>query len=227
MLNQLASIGKFLNLTKEAQTFTNIAKLTGDFNVVNGVAHTDNLLATIDGGDLGAKGDVDLANQTINMAATAVLSQQMAEQVGGTGIGGYLSTALANSKGELVMPVLITGSLTSPKVQPDLQTIAKMKIQNVTSPSGLSGILGAITGKQPNPQQPPQQQAQPANGQQQNAQQPAQPQQQQPQQQQQQKPASPVQSILDALSGKKPQQQQQQQQQKPQEDTLPDPSKPK
>jgi uncharacterized protein involved in outer membrane biogenesis len=242
MLNQLASIGKFLNLTKEAQTFTNIAKLTGDFDVRNGVAHTDNLLAAIDGGDLGAKGDIDLANQTINMSATAVLSQQMAEQVGGTGIGGYLSTALANSKGELVMPVLITGSLTAPKVQPDLQTIAKMKIQNVTSPSGLSGILGAITGKQQNTQQP-QQQAQPANGQQPNAQgQPAQQQgqpQQQPGQQQQQKPASPVQSILDALSGKKPQQQQQpaqqqpqqqqqqQQQKPPDEDTLPDPSKPK
>jgi AsmA protein len=217
MLNTLASIGKFMNLTKQAEPFTNIAKLTGDFLVHNGVAHTDNLLAAIDGGTLGAKGDVDLANQTINMAATAVLSQQMAQKVGGTGIGGYLSTALANSKGELVMPVLITGSLTSPKVQPDMETIAKMKLENVTSPGGLSGILGAITGKKD--------QQQPAN-QQQGQQQP---------QQQQQAPANPVQGILDALSGKKkqqqpaqqPAQQQPQQQPPPQEDKLPDPSQPK
>jgi uncharacterized protein involved in outer membrane biogenesis len=216
MLNTLASIGKFMNLTKKAEPFTNIAKLTGDFNVVNGVATTNNLLAAIDGGTLGAKGDVDLANQTINMAATAVLSQQMAQQVGGTGIGGYLTTALANSKGELVMPVLITGSLTSPKVQPDLQTIAKMKLENVTSPSGLSGILGAITGKK-NEQQPP------ANRQQ--GEQPN-------QQQQQEAPANPVQGILDALGGKKKKEQQQPQppptQQPPgQEDKLPDPSAPK
>jgi uncharacterized protein involved in outer membrane biogenesis len=224
MLNQLASIGKFLNLTKQAEPFTNIAKLTGDFNVVNGVAHTDNLAAAIDGGNLGAKGDVDLANQTINMVATAVLSQQTAQQVGGTQIGGYLNTALANSNGELVMPVLISGSLTSPKMSPDYKTIAQMKVQNVTSPEGLSGILGAITGKkqttqpqqqQPNAQNPPAQQ---------------QPQQPAQHQQQQQQPANPVQSILDALGGKKkekPAQQQPQQQPPAQDDTLPDPSKPK
>jgi hypothetical protein len=220
MLNQLASIGKFLNVTKASEPFTNIAKLTGNFIVRNGVAHTDNLTAAIDGGTLGAKGDVDLANQTINMAATAVLSSQMAQQVGGTGIGGYLSTALANSKGELVMPVLITGNLNSPRVAPDTKTIAQMKLNNVmptlTNPSSLTGILGAITGKQ---------QQQPANANQQQQGQQA----QQNQQQQQQKPANPVQGILDALGGKKPKQPPQQppQQQQQQEEKLPDPSNPK
>jgi AsmA protein len=229
MLNQLASIGKFLNLTKASEPFTNIAKLTGNFDVRNGVAHTENLTAVIDGGTLGAKGDVDLANQSINMAATAVLSQQMAQQVGGTGIGGYLSTALANSKGELVMPVLITGKLTSPQVAPDTKTIAQMKINNVlptlTNPSSFSNILGALTGKQ--------QQQQPANANQQPGQ--AQPNQQQSQQQQQQQQKqNAVQGILDALAGKKPAQQQQPAQQPPaqqqppaDEDKLPDPSKPK
>src|SRR6185369_3727560 len=91
----------------------------------------------------------------INMVATAVLSQQMAQQVGGTQIGGYLTTALANSKGELVMPILISGNLTSPKVAPDYKTIAQMKVQNVTSPAGLGNILGAITGKNSQDQQQP------------------------------------------------------------------------
>lgn len=233
MLNTLASIGKFLNLTKQAEPFTNIAKLTGDFDVRNGVARTENLLAAIDGGTLGAKGEVDLASQTINMVATAVLSQQMAQQAGGTGIGGYLTTALANNKGELVMPVLITGSLTSPKVAPDYQTIAKMKLQNVLPTGGnassITGILGAITGGRKQDDQ-----NLPQNDQGQNpSQQGGQPQGQGPQQH---KSANPVQGILDALGGKKPQQQpppaqqppqQPQQQPPPQEDTLPDPSKPK
>lgn len=213
LLNQLASIGKFLNVTKASEPFTNIAKLTGNFNVRNGVAHTDNLTAAIDGGTLGAKGDVDLANQTINMAATAVLSQQMAQQVGGTGIGGYLSTALANSKGELVMPVLISGSLKSPQVVPDTKALAQMKLNNVmptlTNPSTLTGIVGALTGKQQNSASQPQQQNQPA-----------------------QQKQDAVQGILDALAGKKPQQQkpaqqQQQQPQQQQEEKLPDPSNPK
>lgn len=226
MLNQLASIGKFLNLTKQSEPFTNIAKLTGQFNVVNGVAHTNDLMATIDGGVIQGKGDVDLANQTINMVATAVLSQQMAQQVGGTQIGGYLSTALANSKGELVMPILISGSLTSPKVAPDYKTIAQMKVQNVTSPAGLGNILGAITGKNTQDQQQP---AAAGQAQQPNQAQPA----------PQQKPNT-VQSILDALGGKKPAQQRPPAQQSPpaqqppaqqpappQEDKLPDPSNPK
>ena len=230
MLNQLATIGKFLNLTKQSEPFTNIAKLTGNFVVRNGVAHTENLVAAIDGGTLGAKGNVDLANQTINMVATAVLSQQMAQQVGGTNIGGYLSTALANSKGELVMPITITGSMTKPTVQPDYQAIAQMKLQNVlptvTGGGGFSSILGAITGGKTQ-QQPADAQQQ---GQQQGGQQPAQQGQQQPQQQ---KPENAVQGIFDALSGKKPAQKQQPAQQPPaqqpppQEDKLPDPSSPK
>jgi uncharacterized protein involved in outer membrane biogenesis len=211
LLNQLASIGKFLNLTKASEPFTNIAKLTGTFDVRNGLAHTDNLTAAIDGGTLGAKGDVDLANQTINMAATAVLSSQMAQQVGGTGIGGYLSTALANSKGELVMPVLITGRLNSPRVAPDTKTLAQMKLNNLLPTAGnassITNILGAITGKQQQPANANQQQQGHA----------------QQNQQQQQKPANPVQGILDALGGKKKQQPPQQQE----EEKLPDPSNPK
>jgi uncharacterized protein involved in outer membrane biogenesis len=225
LLNQLATIGKFLNVTKATEPFTNIAKLTGNFVVNNGVANTDDLTAAIDGGTLGAKGKVDLVNQTIDMVATAVLSQQMAQQVGGNNIGGFLTTALANSKGELVMPILISGSLTAPKVQPDLQTIAKMKLQNVLPTAGnassITNILGAITGKQNQQQQPANAPADQQQGQQ--AQQPA-----QQQQNQQQSPAKTVQGIFDALTGKKPAQQQPAQQPPPaQEDKLPDPSNPK
>ena len=217
LLNQLAAIGKFAGYNKAAEPFTNVAKLTGDFDVKSGVATTNNLQAAIDGGTMSAAGSVNLVDQSINMAVTAVLSAQMAQQVGGTSIGGYLTTALANSKGELVMPVLITGTFASPKVQPDVQKIAKMKLENLlptgSNPGGLTtSILGGILGQKGQQQQTTDQQ---------------QPNQQGTQQQQpQQAPANPMQSILDKLAGKKTQQPPAQQT-TPESDKLPDPSKPK
>jgi uncharacterized protein involved in outer membrane biogenesis len=151
LLNELASIGKFAQSGKQSEPFTNVAKLTGDFKINNGVARTDNLKAAIDGGTLAAAGIVNLADQTLNMQMTAVLSKDYTQTVGGTQIGGYLSTALANSKGELVIPVLVTGSLTQPRVAPDVQRMAQMKMQNLlpstSNPGGLTtGILNGVLG---------------------------------------------------------------------------------
>jgi hypothetical protein len=151
LLNELASIGKFAQSGKQSEPFTNVAKLTGDFKINNGVARTDNLKAVIDGGTLAAAGAVNLADQTLNMQMTAVLSKDYTQTVGGTQIGGYLSTALANSKGELVIPVLVTGSLTQPRVTPDVQRMAQMKMQNLlpstSNPGGLTtGILNGVLG---------------------------------------------------------------------------------
>lgn len=169
LLYELASIGKFLQSGKQSEPFTNVARLTGDFDVKNGIARTDNLNALIDGGSMAARGAVNLVDQTLDLQVTAVLSQGFSQSVGGTGIGGYLNTALANTKGELVMPVNITGSFSKPKITPDLQRLAKMRLENLVPSSGnpgafTTGILDAIMGKKqppanadPNAPQPPQQ----------------------------------------------------------------------
>jgi uncharacterized protein involved in outer membrane biogenesis len=150
LLNQLAAIGKF-NAQGTTQPYTNVVKLTGNFDVKNGVARTDNLNALIDAGSLAAKGAVDLANQTLDLQVTAVLSPSFSQGVGGTSIGGYLNTALANSKGELVMPVLVTGTFTNPKVSPDFKRLAQMKLDNLLPSMGSPGslttsILGGLLG---------------------------------------------------------------------------------
>lgn len=150
LLNQLAAIGKF-GSNKTTQPYTNITKLTGTFDVKNGVARTDNLNAIIDAGSLAAKGSVDLANQTLDMQVTAVLSKDFSQNVGGTSIGGYLDTALANAKGELVMPVLVTGTFSNPRVAPDLKRLAQMKLDNLLPSMGSPGslttsILGGLLG---------------------------------------------------------------------------------
>src|SRR5581483_6945816 len=151
MLNQLSSLAKFVN-GAPAKNFTNIARLTGNFNIQNGVAQTNNLQAQIEGGSLGAIGAVNLVDQSLNMHLTAVLSQAFSKQVGGTGIGGFMNTALANNRGELVIPVILTGTFQRPIFAPDLQKIAQMKLQNLLpntqNPAGAaSGLLGSLLGQ--------------------------------------------------------------------------------
>jgi AsmA protein len=184
LLNQLAAIGKFAGIGGGSKA-TDVAKLAGTFDIRNGVATTNNLQAAIAGGTMAATGSVNLADQSLNMHLTAVLNKKMSDQVGGTGVGGFMNTALANNKGELVIPVIVTGTFDRPNFAPDVQAIAQMKLKNLlpttgnpgqllggllggksgqTQGQGLGGIVGAITGQknqsQNNQQQADQQQQQ-------------------------------------------------------------------
>jgi hypothetical protein len=232
LLNQLAQVGKFLGTAAPAQPFTDIVRLTGNFDIVNGLAQTNNLKALIPGASLAADGGINLATDALNMHLTAVLSKEMSQKVGGTQIGGFMNTALANNNGELVIPVLVTGSMQSPRFAPDVQKIAEMKMKNLLptlgnpggmtsgilgavlggqgnkgqQPSGLGGILGAITGQQKQQQQQPQNGGVAAP----QGQQPP-PQAQPPQQQQQ----NPFGDILNQVLQQRKQKQQQQQQPPP------------
>jgi hypothetical protein len=159
-----------------------------------------------------------------------------------------MNTALANKNGELVMPVLVTGSFQSPRIAPDLETIARMKMENLlptgANPGKLSsGILGSILGgkSQQNQAMPQedrngvqgvldqlrgkQQQQQPAGNQpaQPNGTQPQQQSQTGQQQQQQQKKgwSDVLQEALKKRQQKKEQQQQQQQEQQQQQQEQP------
>ena len=192
LLHELASVGKFLGsaVPSTPKGFTNLVSLTGNFDVKNGVAQTNNLKAIIDGGTMAATGLVNLADQSLNLKVSAVLNKALSQQVGGTQVGGFMNTALANNQGELVIPVLITGTFQHPQVAPDVQQIAQMKLQNLLPTSknpgqltngilgkvlgggsngptqgaqgAVSGILGALGGKQQQQQQPAQAQPSPA-----------------------------------------------------------------
>ncbi len=152
LLNQLAAIGQFLGKTSSSQQpFTDVTKLTGTLNIVNGLAQTNDLKAVIPGASLAAKGTANLGTNALNMHLTAVLSKDFSQKVGGTGVGGFMQTALANNNGELVMPVLVTGTMDQPRFAPDLEEVARMKLQNLVpsfgNPGNLSsGILGAVMG---------------------------------------------------------------------------------
>jgi AsmA protein len=154
LLHELASLGQFMGgtLGTASKGFTNLVQLSGNFDVRNGVAQTENLKAAIDGGTFAAKGLVNLGSESLNMHITAVLNKAMSQAVGGTQIGGFMNTALANNQGELVMPIILTGTFQHPQVAPDMQQIAQMKLQNLLptskNPGALTnGVLGAILGK--------------------------------------------------------------------------------
>ncbi|HET7440166.1 MAG TPA: AsmA family protein, partial [Terriglobales bacterium] len=191
--HQLAALGKFLPSAQSLQQdkgFTNILKMTGNILVKNGVAQTNNLQALLDIANIGITGTADLASQALNLDINAVLNKAFSQQVGGTGIGGYLNTALSNNQGELVIPAKVTGTFQHPIFAPDVQKLAQMRmkglIPNGNNPlGGASGVLGNLLG-QKNPNQ-----AQPAQG-----------------QQQQQQQQNPVNQII-GLFGKKKQNQNQ------------------
>jgi hypothetical protein len=94
------------------------------------------------------------------MHLTAVLSKQYSQTVGGTGAGGYLNTVLGNKNGELVIPVIIGGTMSHPVVTPDVQKLAQMKLNNIvpsaagllSGKGGAGGVVGALLGGGQQPQ---------------------------------------------------------------------------
>jgi AsmA protein len=170
--HELASIGQFLNAAQSLQKdqgFTNILKMTGNVVVRNGIAQTNNLQALLDVANVGITGNANLVSQALNLDVTAVLAKGFSQQVGGTGIGGYMNTALANNQGEIVIPATVTGTLQHPVFGPNVQKIAQMKLKGLMPSAdnplgGASGILGNLLGQKnanPNQGQPPNTQQQP------------------------------------------------------------------
>jgi AsmA protein len=174
LIAELSKIGKFGGAG--AKGYTAIPQMSGTFQVQNGVAQTNDLKAALDVGSMAAQGLLNLVNQTLNMHLTAVLSKQYSQSVGGTGVGGYLNTALANNQGELVFPVILTGPMNHPAVMPDVQKIAEMKLHNIIpnaagvlsgKNTSVGGIVGGLLGAPPHQGQPAAgQAAQPPNQQQ-------------------------------------------------------------
>jgi AsmA protein len=155
LLNELAGVAKFLGYNASNATFTNILKLGGSLNISNGVASTNDLALEFDGGSLAASGTIGLADQQLNLRTTAVLNKDLSQRTGGSRVGGFMSTVLANANGELVIPALVTGTFGKPRFQPDPARIAKMKLEGLLptreNPTGAaSRIRGLLdTLKQP------------------------------------------------------------------------------
>ncbi|MBX9602690.1 MAG: AsmA family protein [Bryobacteraceae bacterium] len=167
LANELAGIARMLGFRKSGDAFTNILKLSGAMRMDNGLARTEDLRMDFKGGSLTAQGSVGLADQSLNLRATAVLSREFLVNAtggipGGDKVGGWLTTALANRNGELVIPATITGTLSNPRFAPDPARVAQMKLEGMlptakdpdSLSSGILGIVDAIRGKPQDPAAP-------------------------------------------------------------------------
>jgi len=170
--HQLAGIAGFLHKSNQSdQGYTSISKMTGNILLKDGVAQTNDLQALLDIGNLGVTGTADLATEALNLRVTAVLSKAFTDKLGGVAsLSGFLNTALGNSQGETVIPVIVTGTFQNPKFAPDLKQVAQMRLKgllpNSSNPSSaVSGILGGLLGQKgaKGTQQQPQQNQQPQN----------------------------------------------------------------
>lgn len=176
VLNEIGKVGKFLGSAPgQGGNSTALQKLAGSMNIVNGVASTNDLTAALSAGSLSAKGTVNLASQALDMHMTAALASGTSKAVGGTNVGGYLNTALSNKEGQLVIPLIVGGTMSHPTFLPDAAELAKMKLNNllpsVSNPGklvegvlggkGAGGILNGLIGGQAPAQQGAQKQKEP------------------------------------------------------------------
>ena len=149
MSHELTKIAGALGLHENNQGSTNINKMTGEIEVKNGIAQTMNTEALLDIGNVGIAGTANLVDQALNLRITAVLSSELSQKAGGTNIGGYAKTVLANNQGELVIPATVTGTFQHPQFSPDVQQLAQMKLKGLVpgfnNPAGaVSGVLGNL-----------------------------------------------------------------------------------
>jgi uncharacterized protein involved in outer membrane biogenesis len=144
LFNELAQLGQFVGLRGAGEGVTGLASMACTLDIRDGVGSTSDLLLHLaDGGAIAAQGTVNLADQSVNLKSTAVFSKELADRAGGSKVGGYLTAVLLNDKGELVMPVLISGAIGKPRIVPDAVRIAEMKAGAITR-----GVTDAIrTGK--------------------------------------------------------------------------------
>jgi uncharacterized protein involved in outer membrane biogenesis len=154
LLNEMVGLAKILGFAKRNETYTNILKLAGTLRIQDGLANTDDLRLDFDGGSLTGAGSLGLADQQLKMRLTTVLAKELSQGAGASKVAGLMSTVLANSRGELVVPALVSGTFDKPRFQPDPERIAKMRLEGLLptrdNPGGtaskVQGILGALTG---------------------------------------------------------------------------------
>lgn len=156
-MNLMGEIGKLAQFLKiPPGNFTNFLALTGDLQLSGGVANTDNLKLDLDNSTVTMAGLMNLVDQSLHLKLRTLLNRKLAEEVGGTRIGGYLSAAVTGMNGEMTIPSLVTGTFSKPRFAPDPAAMAKLKMQSVLpglsdaikgNKDGMKGIIDIFTGK--------------------------------------------------------------------------------
>ena len=131
LTNELAVVAKFFGFNSTGEKFTQFLGISGDLTIVNGTASTQNLKLDLANLTAGLTGTMNLADQTLDMKLMSILDRKFSEMVGGSKIGGWMTAAMANGAGNLMIPASIKGTFANPIIAPDPGAIAKMKLQTI------------------------------------------------------------------------------------------------
>ena len=145
LMNEVGKVGKFLGITGDATNFTKITLLNAALAIQNGIANATELKLDTDGASVSGAGTINLMDQALDLRMTASLSKDMSDRAGGNRIGGLMITALSGTNGALMVPVHVGGTLSAPRVTPDAERFAQMKLQMFKNPVDLgNAVLGVF-----------------------------------------------------------------------------------
>ena len=130
LLGELNGVARFLYGPKAEDKFTSFLRLQGELALDKGSARTQGLKLDLEDATATFIGGMNFVDQTLNMKLVSVLNRKLAEKVGGNKIGGWMTAAVQNAGGELIIPTLMTGTFSKPRLTPDAPAIAKLKLQN-------------------------------------------------------------------------------------------------
>ncbi len=164
LLGELGAVAKFLKMSPEK--YTSFLALTGDLTLNHGVANTQNMKLDLNNATVTMSGLMNLVDQSLNLKLRTLLNPKLAEEVGGTKIGGFLTAAVGGPNGDMTIPSLVTGTFAKPRFAPDAAAVAQLKMQSVVpgitkdpksvvdaikSPDGVKGIIDIFKGKKKQP----------------------------------------------------------------------------
>ncbi len=145
-MNILGEIGNLAQFLKKVSPdkYTSFLSLTGELTLANGIANTDNLKLDLDNATVTIGGLMNLVDQSLNLKLRTLLNRKLAEEVGGSRIGGYLTAAVGGPNGDMTIPSLVTGTFLKPRFAPDTAAMARLKVQSVAKDPG--AMVEAIKG---------------------------------------------------------------------------------
>lgn len=145
-LNEVSKFAKFFGYNGTPGKMTDFVRMGGTLNFQNGIARTDDLDMQINGARITGAGTVNLVAQTLDLKLGTVLEKAFSDAVGGSKIGGFMSTALTDEKGQLLIPAVLRGPFANPSVQPDPEQFAKLKLKGFANPANIQNTKEAVQG---------------------------------------------------------------------------------
>lgn len=123
---------------------TPITRMSGDFEIANNWARTNNLQIVIPDITLLCQGGFSFDNE-MKWDVQATFSKEASRKMNsGSPVGGLLNALLADRNKEVVIPFQVTGTFQKPHFKLDSQRLLKMKTQQVATPSNLENTIQSI-----------------------------------------------------------------------------------